>query len=460
MRLRRGRRCSLRQVDARANLLVRYGGDFVDGVVGRASGSFVEMVDGRRVLDFTAGQICATVGHNHPRVIAAIERACREAMHLNSWMLSEPVLELADRLVGTLPEPLRRVMLLSTGGEGIEAALRMAKISSGRFEVASLLRSWHGVTAGAAAVTYAAGRRGYGPPTPGVFALPAPYAYRCPLRHCDGACDCTCLEVGFELFDHTSVGSPAAVVAEPVLSAGGVIVPPPGYFARLADLARERGMLLVLDECQTGLGRLGRMYGFDLYGVVPDLLVLSKTLGGGIPISAVITSAAIEEECFARGFTHLTSHVSDPLPAAAARAVIDIVEEEHLAERARARGTYLLGHLEELKDRHEQIGDVRGLGLLCGLELVQSRDTRDPADALGLALTDECQRCGLSVNLVRGGTGGQASCLRMAPPLTVTEDEIDLAVTIIDDALHTVTHQRAVPSVSVSARASGGAPAA
>jgi 2,2-dialkylglycine decarboxylase (pyruvate) len=430
-------------MDARESLLIRYGGGFVDGVVRRASGSFLELTDGRRVLDFTAGQICATVGHNHPRVIAAIEGACRDVIHLNSWMLSEPVLALADRVVGTLPEPLRRVMLLSTGGEGIEAALRMAKISSGRFEVASLVRSWHGVTAGAAAVTYAAGRRGYGPATPGAFALPAPYAYRCPVRHCDGACDCTCLEVGFDLFDQASVGSPAAVVAEPVLSAGGVIVPPPGYFARLADLAHERGMVLVLDECQTGLGRLGRMYGFEVYGVVPDLLVLSKTLGGGVPISAVVTSAAIEEECHLRGFTHITSHVSDPMPAAAALAVMDVVEEENLAERARACGAYLLERLRQLQERHEQIGDVRGLGLLCGLELVKDRDTREPADSLGLALTDECQRCGLSVNLVRGGTGGQASCLRMAPPLTVTEDEIDLAATIIDDALQMVLGRRA-----------------
>ncbi len=439
-------------MDSRAGLLIRYGGEFVDGVMARASGSFVETVDGQRVLDFTAGQICATVGHNHPRVVAAIEAACREVLHLNSWMLSEPVLALADRLVATLPEPLRRVMLLSTGGEGIEAALRMAKLSSGRFEVAALTRSWHGVTAGASAVTYAAGRSGYGPAAPGSFAVPAPYAYRCPIRHCDGACDCTCLEAGFDLFDQASVGSPAAVLAEPVLSAGGVIVPPPGYFVRLSELARERGMLLILDECQTGLGRLGAMYGFEVYGVVPDLLVLSKTLGGGVPISAVATSAAIEEDCHARGFVHVTSHVSDPMPAAAARAVIDVVEEEGLAAQARSRGEYLLARLGELHERHEHIGDVRGLGLLCGLELVEDRGTREPADALGLALTDECQRCGLSINLVRGGTGGQASCLRMAPPLTVAEDEIDLAVTIMDEALHTVTERRAADVASSSGR--------
>jgi 2,2-dialkylglycine decarboxylase (pyruvate) len=430
-------------MDDRARLLVRYGGRFVDGVVSRASGSFVEMADGRRVLDFTAGQICATVGHNHPRVVAAIEAACRDVLHLNSWMLSEPVLALADRLVATLPEPLRRVMLLSTGGEGIEAGLRMAKLSTGRFEVLSLTHSWHGVTGGASAVTYASSRRGYGPGTPGVFALPAPYAYRCPIRHCQGVCDCSCLEAGFELFDQVSVGSPAAVVAEPVLSAGGVIVPPPGYFARLVELARERDMLVMFDECQTGLGRLGAMYGFEVYGVVPDLLVLSKTLGGGVPISALITTAAIEQQCHGRGFSHVTSHVSDPMPAAAALAVIDVVEHEQLAERARTRGDHLLGRLRELQQRHEQIGDVRGLGLLCGLELVEDRGTREPADALGLALTDECQRRGLSINLVRGSTGGRASCLRIAPPLTVSEGEIDLAATIIDEALGAVVDARA-----------------
>jgi 2,2-dialkylglycine decarboxylase (pyruvate) len=429
-------------VDDRIDLLVRYGGGFIEDVVRRASGSFVETVDGQRVLDFTAGQICATVGHNHPRVTAAIEAACREVVHLNSWMLSEPVLALAERLVATVPDPLRRVMLLSTGGEGTEAALRMAKLSTGRFEVVSLTRSWHGVTGGASAVTYASSRHGYGPVTPGVFALPAPYAYRCPIRHCDQVCDCTCLEAGFDLFDQVSVGSPAAVVAEPVLSAGGVIVPPPGYFARLTELAHERGMLVLLDECQTGLGRVGAMYGFQVYGVVPDLLVLSKTLGGGVPISAVITSPAIEQECHALGFSHVTSHVSDPLPAAAALAVLDVIEDEHLVDRARVRGRYLLDRLVELQSRHEQIGDVRGLGLLCGLELVESRETRRPADALGLALTDECQHRGLSMNLVRGGTGGPASCLRMAPPLTISEDEIDLAVTIMDDALGDLVNGR------------------
>jgi 2,2-dialkylglycine decarboxylase (pyruvate) len=424
--------------DPRTERLIRYGGAFADDLVVRARGSWLETAGGNRVLDFTAGQICATVGHNHPRVTEAIRRSLEEVIHLNSWMLSPPVLDLADALLDTVPAPLERAMFLSTGGESVEVAVRMAKLSTGRFEVASLTRSWHGLTGGVAALTLAAGRRGYGPTLPGSFALPAPYAYRCPVRACDCDCDCTCLEAGFDLFDQASVGSPAAVVAEPVLSAGGVIVPPPGYFARLLDLCAERGMLLIFDECQTGLGRLGTMYGFERYGVVPDFLVLSKTLGGGVPIGAVVTSAAIEAACHELGFIHVTSHVSDPLPAAAARAVLEIVREDDLPARAARAGERLGAHLAELAARHEVVGDVRGMGLLHGVELVEDRDSRRPAEALGLALTEACERRGLSINLVRGGTGGAANCLRMAPPLTVTDDEIDLAAEVLDASLTAV----------------------
>ena len=196
--------------------LIRYGGDFWPEPIVRASGSYLETASGRRVLDFTAGQICATIGHNHPRVTAAIRSALDDVIHLNSWMLAPPVLELTSALLATLPPSLARAMFLSTGGESIEAAVRMAKLYTGRFEVASLTRSWHGLTGGAAALTTAGGRRGYGPALPGGFVLPAPYAYRCPIKHCDqaNACDCSCLEAGFELFDQASVGSPAAVVVE------------------------------------------------------------------------------------------------------------------------------------------------------------------------------------------------------------------------------------------------------
>ena len=420
--------------DKRVNLLIRYAHDFAPFIVARASGSWLETTEGQRILDFTSGQICSTIGHNHPQLVAAVQRSLEEVIHLNSWMLSEPVLALAERLVDLVGPPLDKVILVNTGGEANEVALRLAKMYTGRFEIVGLTRSWHGLQAGVASLNLVGGHAGYGPLMPGTLTLPAPYAYRCPIRHCNGTCDCTCLEAGFEVIDQQSVRSLCAVIAEPVLSAGGVIVPPPDYFQRLRALCAERGMLLILDEAQTGFGRLGSMFGFELYGIVPDILSVSKTLGGGIPIAATLTTSTIETDCYTKGFVHVTSHVSDPLPAAAGLAVIEVIEEEHLVEQAKQRGAYLLARLQE---RHEQIGDVRGQGLLVGIELVEDRAKKSPADALAMAVSDECMRCGLSMNIVHS-VGGMRNCFRMAPPLSVTQQEIDIAVDILDTALKRV----------------------
>jgi len=423
--------------DERERFLIRYSRGFAPFTVARASGAWIETTDGQRILDFTSGQICSTIGHNHPGIAAAVQQSLDEVIHLNSWMLSEPVLALAERLVSLVPASLNKVILVNTGGEANEVALRLAKMHTGRFEVVGLTRSWHGLQAGAASVNLAGGHAGYGPLMPGSLALPAPYAYRCPIRHCNGTCDCSCLEAGFDMINQQSVGSLCAVIAEPVLSAGGIIVPPPDYFQRLRKLCQERGMLLILDEAQTGFGRLGAMFGFELYEVVPDILSVSKTLGGGIPLAATLTSSEIESDCYNKGFMHVTSHVADPLPAAVGLAVINVIEEEGLVEQARQRGNYLLERLRELQQRHEQIGDVRGKGLLVGLELVEDRTTKKPADALGVAVGDECLRRGLSMNIVRS-TGGMLNCFRMAPPLSITEDEIDIAIDIIDETLKAV----------------------
>ena len=310
--------------DERERFLIRYSHNFASFIVARASGAWLETTDGRRILDFTSGQICSTIGHNHPQIVAAIQQSLDEVIHLNSWMLSEPVLALAERLVGLVPASLNKVILVNTGGEANEIALRLAKMYTGRFEMVGLTRSWHGLQAGAASLNLAAGHAGYGPSMPGSLTIPAPYAYRCPIRHCNGNCDCSCLEAGFDLIDQQSVGSLCAVISEPVLSAGGIIVPPADYFERLRKLCDEHGMLLILDEAQTGFGRLGTMFGFELYDVVPDILSVSKTLGGGIPIAATFTSSAIESDCYDRGFIHVTSHVSDPLPAAVGLAPPDV----------------------------------------------------------------------------------------------------------------------------------------
>jgi len=247
--------------DERERFLIRYARGFASFIVARANGAWIETTDGRRILDFTSGQICSTIGHNHPRIVAAVQQSLEEVIHLNSWMLSEPVLALAERLVGLAPASLNTVILVNTGGEANEIALRLAKMHTGRFEIVGLTRSWHGLQAGMASLNLAGGHAGYGPLMPGSLTLPAPYAYRCPIRHCSGTCDCSCLESGFDLIDQQSVGSLCAVIAEPVLSAGGIIVPPPDYFQRLRKRCEERGMLLILDEAQTGFGRLGAMFG-------------------------------------------------------------------------------------------------------------------------------------------------------------------------------------------------------
>lgn len=423
-------------MDERERFLIRYAGGFAPEPIARAEGAWLETESGKRVLDFTSGQICSTLGHNHPRVNGAVRETLERVSHLNSWMLSEPVLTLAERLAGLFPEPLDRVILLSTGSESTEVALKLAKLHTGRFEIAGLTRSFHGLLAGIASVNYSMAHQGYGPLLPGAFAIPAPYAYRCPVRHCDGACDCTCLELGFELLDQASVGSLCAFIAEPILSTGGIIVPPDGYFRRARDLCDERGMLLVLDEAQTGFGRVGRMFAFEDYGVVPDIVAVSKTLGGGLPLAATVTSEAIEDDCFAKGFLHVTSHVSDPLPAAAGLAVLEAIEEDGLVERARRLGDYLVERLRELAAEHEQIGDVRGRGLLVGMELVEDRESKAPANALGAAMTQKCFDRGLSMNIVR--SGGSANCLRLAPPLIIEENEIELAVEIMDASLRAV----------------------
>jgi 2,2-dialkylglycine decarboxylase (pyruvate) len=419
--------------DAVERHVLRYGQGFLPFFVERGEGCYIYDDSGRRLLDFTSGQMCATLGHNHPAVVAALERGCREVMHLFSLMLAPPVVDLCRELAALLPPGLQKVLLLSTGGESNEAALRLARMHSGRFEVVGLSASYHGLTGGAGALTFSKGRKGYGPVAPGALSIPAPNAFRCPVRHCRETCDLTCLEVGFEMIDAQSVGALAAVIAEPVLSSGGIIVPPPGYFPRLEELCRARGMLLILDEAQTGLGRLGANFAFEQLGVVPDILTLSKTLGGGLPLSATITSDEIEADCHSKGYLQLTSHVADPLPAMVGLAVLEVVVRERLAERAAAMGARLEAGLMDLKQRYEIIGDVRGRGLLRGVEMVKDRESREPANELGLAITRRCMELGLSMNI--GITPNQGAIWRIAPPLTIGEEDIDLALSILDQAI-------------------------
>jgi 2,2-dialkylglycine decarboxylase (pyruvate) len=416
---------------ARAHL-VRYGGEFAPFIAERAHGSFIWDTHGRRILDFCSGQMSAIIGHSHPEIVEVVRRTIGELDHLYSTVLSRPVVELATLLAELAPGRLDRVLLVSTGGESNEAAIRMAKLASGRHEIVGLSRSWHGVTGGAASATYSSSRRGYGPAQVGSFILPAPDPYRSRFIDSRGSYDWRSeLDFGFELIDRQSTGELAACIAEPILSSGGVLEPPAGYMAALAEKCRERGMALIFDEAQTGLGRTGHLFACEHDGVAPEFLTLSKTLGAGLPLAAVLTTAEIEETCHERGFMFYTTHASDPLPAAVGLKVLEIVVRDRLSERAREMGEHLRDGLLALKQRHACIGDVRGRGLLLGLDLVEDRATRAPAPELARRVARKCLDLGMMTSVVRGGFG----IFRIAPPLTISKQEIDLAIDIFDHAL-------------------------
>jgi 2,2-dialkylglycine decarboxylase (pyruvate) len=225
----------------------------------------------------------------------------------------------------------------------------------------------------------------------------------------------------------------AACLIEPILSSGGIIDPPIGYLGALKDKCAEREMLLILDEAQTGLGRTGTMYAFERDGVVPDILTLSKTLGAGLPVAAVVTTEEIERRCHERGFLFFTTHVSDPLAAVVGATVLNVIARDDLVARADRLGKRLHERLLDLQQRHAVIGDVRGRGLLQGIELVTDRATREPADRLGHAVTGACLERGLHMNIVQ--LPGMGGVFRIAPPLTVSEAELDTGLDILDAAL-------------------------
>lgn len=418
---------------AKANAhLVRYGGAFSPVIAESAAGNWFTDADGRRILDFTSGQMSAILGHSHPEIVSVARHYIGELDHLYSTILSRPVVDLAALIAEVSPGTLDRILLVSTGGESNEAALRMAKLVTGRHEIVAMSRSWHGVTGGAASATYASARKGYGPPQPGALVLPAPDTYRSRFIDDRGVYDWQGeLDFGFELVDRQSSGALAACIVEPILSSGGVLEPPEGYIAALAEMCAARDMQLIFDEAQTGLGRTGTLFACERDGVVPQYLTLSKTLGAGLPLAAMLTTPEIEDVAAERGYLFYTTHASDPLPAAVGLKVVEIILRDRLAERAARLGMRLKDGLQALQQRYDCIGDVRGRGLLLGLDLVKDRRTKAPDPELAQRVARVCLDLGMMTSTVRGGFG----IFRIAPPLTIEEAEIDLGLEIFDKAL-------------------------
>jgi len=269
---------------------------------------------------------------------------------------------------------------------------------------------------------------------PGQLAFPAPYAYRSPFKKADGSYDWeTELDFGWSMIDRQSVGSLAAFIMEPILSTGGVLEPPKGYLTRMAAECKKRGMLLIMDEAQTGVGRTGQMFAFENEeDVVPDILALSKTLGCGLPLASVTTTAEIERGCREANFLWLTTHLNDPLPAAIGAKVLEIVERDNICQKATERGAQLREGLLKLQEKYWCIGDIRGRGLLQGLEIISDSATKAPGSDLGQAVSEAAMANGLSCNVVN--LPGMGGVFRLAPPVTVNADEIEEGLRILDES--------------------------
>lgn len=418
----------------KANKHLLYSGSkFHKDVITAAEGMYIHTASGHKILDWTSGQMSCLLGHGHPEIVQVILKHAMHLDHVFSGMLTPPVISLSERLCTSLPDGLDKAFFLSTGGESNEAAIKLAKSYTGKFEIVGLGASWHGMTGNAIGAQYHYGRKGHGPMMPGMFMLPSPNAYRSIFRKPDGSYDWEAeLDYGWKMIDMASVGSLAACIVECIQSSGGMHVMPPGYLKALKKHCEKRGMLLIVDEAQTGL-RCGNFVAVDHEGVVPDVLTLSKAFGNGLPLSAVVTSEKIEKVCMERDYFFYTTHLNDPLPAAVGDKVLEIIHRDNLIERSRESGKILQDGLLKLKSRYGCIGDIRGRGLLAGVEIVTDRETKTPGMELGKRIGDRAYELGLWANLSSHPSFG--GVFRIAPPITVTEEQLIEGLSILEQAL-------------------------
>src|ERR1700733_1493443 len=419
------------------------GGSYMGGleeqpILAQSHGSIVIDTDCKQYLDFESGQMGAALGHQHPRISKRTTDTMQSMMHATNTMPNVPRLRLHAKLSQILPRPLQKSLFLVSGSDSIEGSIDLARKATGGLDVIGLHVGLHGSTSFISrSVSFAWNRKKHAV-APGTQAILAPHCYRCPLGMTFPSCKLQCLTTSMELADANFTSKPAAFIGEPILSAGGVIVPPPGWYAALHDQLRQRGMLMILDEAQTGFGKTGKLFGFQHEATLsPDIIALSKHFGGGLPISAVCTMAEIADRAVANGYFATRSHATDPLLCAAGEESLDIVVEEDMSEKAAAIERRIKAALTAMQNEIDLIGDIRGRGVLLGVELVTDRHSKTPANAVARMVADECVDRGLIFQL--RGVGGALNVIRLVPPMTTSEAEVDRAMSILYDALRHAT---------------------
>lgn len=396
-------------------------------VVESALGCVIHDASGRDYLDCFAGISVVNAGHGNPKVIAAAKTQMDKLVHCASYIYHSPATgALAEKMAQIMPSPrLRKSFFANSGAEAIEGALKVARLYSGKHEIISLQASFHGRTWGTLSITGNQGRKKRGGPyASGVAFAPAPYVYRSPWPDDPRRCVDFWSQTLEEIIRFSTAGDVAAFIAEPVMGEGGIIVPPPDYFREIKKVLDRHGILFICDEVQSGFGRTGKMFAIEHYGVEPDILVTAKGIADGFPLAAFTTRDEVAAS-FKPG-DHLSTFGGNPVSCAASLANIEFMLEEHLCEQTLEKGAYLMHRLNKLKKDMPMIGEVRGLGLMVGIELVQD-EKRNPATAEAEAVRDHCLASGVLVGV--GGVYGNV--VRVQPPLVITHEQLDQAVDAI-----------------------------
>jgi 4-aminobutyrate aminotransferase len=402
-------------------------------VMARGSGAIVEDVDGNQFLDCAAGIAVNATGHSHPDVVAAIVDQAQKFLHMSGTdFYYEPQVRLAEEFNAIAPfGGEKRSFFSNSGTEAIEAAIKLAKFATKRFGLIAFLGSFHGRTLGSLALTSskAIQRKGYGPMLPGVFHAPYGNCYRCPVGLKPEACNAECLDfLEHQLLVHLiSPDDVAAVVVEPIQGEGGYVVPEPRFHQRLREITRANGILLIADEVQSGMGRTGKMFAIEHFGVEPDIVAVAKGVASGLPLG--VPTARADVMTWPPG-AHASTFGGNPVSCAAALKTIDLLKTT-LMKNAAEVGAYLFDRLRELQQKHALIGDVRGRGLMIGIELVRDRITKERATTERDKVVDECFQRGLLV------LGAGKNAIRLSPPLVLSKAQASTAVELLDAALST-----------------------
>jgi 4-aminobutyrate aminotransferase len=397
-------------------------------VARRGLGALVEDVDGNIFLDFNAGIAVVATGHCHPEVVAAVQRQAAELIHMSCTDFYYPgMVELAQKLAAIAPggEP-KKVYFGNSGTEAVEAAIKLARYHTGREKIIAFYGAFHGRTMGSLSLTAskAVQRTGFGSLLSGVFHIPYANPYRCPYGHQPQDCCTDCAKfIERELFKRVvDPHEVAAIIVEPIQGEGGYVPGPPEFLRELQRICRQQGIMFITDEVQSGMGRTGKWWAGDHSGIEPDILCVAKGIASGLPLSATIAPASIMDW---KPGAHASTFGGNPVSIAAALATIRLVQSQYM-ENARRMGEYIFGRLAGWKDKFRIVGDVRGKGLMIGIEIVQDRETKEPSPKLRDAIEDLAFSKGLLI------LGAGANNIRLAPPLVIDEEQADFAINTLE----------------------------